>query len=171
MPADASPPIPPAFDQLREHPGAAPGEIPGMPEHPAEVPGPRDPRSVRHALAVMLALTTCAVLAGATSLLAAGELATLNGYAATAARQHLPALAAVDVAMTEPSPQAARDYLAKAGPLDYPVGVDATGQVADGYGVQDQPWLALVDRTGKITWSNPGWLPLPDLIKAAQARS
>ena len=131
-----------------------PGEIPGLLERLAEVPGPRDPRGVRHALVVMLALTTCAVLAGATSLLAAGELATLNGYAATAARQHLPALAAVDVAMTEPSPQAARDYLAKAGPFDYPVGVDATGQVADGYGVQDQPWLALVDRTGKITWSN-----------------
>ncbi|WP_406326767.1 transposase family protein [Streptomyces sp. NBC_00203] len=34
---------------------------------------PRDPRGVRHALVVMLALTACAVLAGATSLPAVGE--------------------------------------------------------------------------------------------------
>ncbi|MFC9633386.1 transposase [Streptomyces mirabilis] len=57
MPADASWPIPLAFDRLREHPGAVPGEIPGLQERLAEVPGPRDPRGVRHALVVMLALT------------------------------------------------------------------------------------------------------------------
>ncbi|MFB6634857.1 transposase family protein [Streptomyces sp. NPDC056362] len=38
-----------------------------------EVPDPRDPRGVRHRLAVVLALTACAVLAGAISLLAVGE--------------------------------------------------------------------------------------------------
>ncbi|MGW7439871.1 transposase family protein [Streptomyces sp. NPDC054849] len=37
------------------------------------MPDTRDPRGVRHALVVMLALTACAVLAGATSLLAVGE--------------------------------------------------------------------------------------------------
>ncbi|WP_445045484.1 ISAs1 family transposase [Streptomyces sp. SAS_272] len=37
------------------------------------MPDPRDPRGVRHALAVVLALAACAVLAGATSLLAVGE--------------------------------------------------------------------------------------------------
>ena len=73
MPAGASSPIPLAFDQLREHPGAVPGEIPALLERLAEVPDPRDPRGVRHALVVMLALTACAVLAGATSLLAVGE--------------------------------------------------------------------------------------------------
>lgn len=73
MPADAASPIPPAFDQLREHPGAVPEEIPGLLERLAEVPDPRDPRGVRHALVVVLALTACAVLAGATSLLAVGE--------------------------------------------------------------------------------------------------
>ncbi|MFF7595429.1 ISAs1 family transposase [Streptomyces mirabilis] len=54
-------------------PGAVPGEIPGLLERLAEVPDPRDPRGVRHALVVMLALTACAVLAGATSLPAVGE--------------------------------------------------------------------------------------------------
>ncbi|WP_223281452.1 transposase family protein [Streptomyces antnestii] len=73
MPADASSPIPLAFDQLREHPGAVPEEIPGLRERLAEVPDPRDPRGVRHALVAVLALTACAVLAGATSLPAVGE--------------------------------------------------------------------------------------------------
>ncbi|MEU9181719.1 ISAs1 family transposase [Streptomyces sp. NPDC048550] len=47
-----------------------PEEIPGLLERLAEVPDPRDPRGVRVAV---LALTACAVLAGATSLLAVGE--------------------------------------------------------------------------------------------------
>ncbi|MFJ8551241.1 transposase family protein [Streptomyces sp. NPDC093676] len=45
----------------------------GLLERLAEVPDPRDPRGVRHALAVVLALAACAVLARATSLLAVGE--------------------------------------------------------------------------------------------------
>nr|WP_307713740.1 ISAs1 family transposase [Streptomyces sp. V4I23] len=50
-----------------------PTEVPGLLQRLAEVPDPRDPRGVRHALAAVLALTACAVLAGATSLLAVGE--------------------------------------------------------------------------------------------------
>ena len=73
MPADASSLIPPALDQLRRQPEAAPGEVPGLLERLAQVPNPRDPRGVRHALVVVLALTACAVLAGATSLLAVSE--------------------------------------------------------------------------------------------------
>ncbi|MFD4945289.1 ISAs1 family transposase [Streptomyces sp. NPDC058409] len=48
-------------------------DVPGLLERLGEVPDPRDPRGVRHRLAVVLALTACAVLAGATSLLAVGE--------------------------------------------------------------------------------------------------
>ncbi|MFJ8493717.1 transposase family protein [Streptomyces sp. NPDC094038] len=73
MPADASSLIPPALDQLRENPQVGPGEVPGLLKRLAEVPNPRDPRGVRHRLAVVLALTACAVLSGATSLLAVGE--------------------------------------------------------------------------------------------------
>jgi predicted transposase YbfD/YdcC len=73
VPADASSLIPPALDQLRERPQVVPGEVPGLLERLADVPDPRDPRGVRHALAVVLALAACAVLAGATSLLAVGE--------------------------------------------------------------------------------------------------
>jgi hypothetical protein len=46
--------------------------VPGLLERLAQVPDPRDPRGVRHAPAVVLVLTACAVLAGATSLLAVG---------------------------------------------------------------------------------------------------
>lgn len=73
MPADASSLIPPALDQLREGSRVGPEEVPSLLERLAEVPDPRDPRGVRHRLAVVLALTACAVLAGATSLLAVGE--------------------------------------------------------------------------------------------------
>ncbi|GAA2952303.1 ISAs1 family transposase [Streptomyces erythrogriseus] len=73
MPADASSAIPLALDQLREQLDVGPEEVPSLLERLAQVPDPRDPRGVRHALAVVLALTACAVLAGATSLLAVGE--------------------------------------------------------------------------------------------------
>jgi predicted transposase YbfD/YdcC len=73
VPADTLSPIPPALDQLRRQPELRHEEIPGLLKQLTEVPDPRDPRGVRHALAVVLALTACAVLAGATSLLAVSE--------------------------------------------------------------------------------------------------
>ncbi|MGW4881416.1 ISAs1 family transposase [Streptomyces sp. NPDC004262] len=73
VPAAASSLTPLALDHLREQPDIGPGEVPDLLERLAQVPDPRDPRGVRHALAVVLALTACAVLAGATSLLAVGE--------------------------------------------------------------------------------------------------
>ena len=63
--------------------------------------------------------------------------------------------------MTEPSEAAVASYVRSLGPLDYPVALDKTGRVADGYGVQDQPWLVLVNAAGKITWQHDGWVTLP----------
>lgn len=81
MPVDASSLIPPALDQLRENPQVGPEEVLGLLERLAGVPDTRDPRGVRHRLAVVLAFTACAVLAGATSLLAVGEwIADAPGY-------------------------------------------------------------------------------------------
>jgi cytochrome oxidase Cu insertion factor (SCO1/SenC/PrrC family) len=99
------------------------------------------------------------------------ELTGLNGYAKAAAQNHLPALTAVDETVTEPSPQAVRAYLARTGPLDYPIGLDETGRVADGYGAQDQPWLVLVSAAGKVVWSHDGWVSLTALEKAAAAHA
>jgi hypothetical protein len=73
VPVEAASPISPALARLREYPEVAPEEVPDLLERFAGVPDPRDPRGVRHALGVMPALTACAVLAGATSLLAVGE--------------------------------------------------------------------------------------------------
>jgi cytochrome oxidase Cu insertion factor (SCO1/SenC/PrrC family) len=95
------------------------------------------------------------------------ELTGLNSYVAAAAKNHLPALTAVDETVTEPSAVAVGAYLDQVGPLSYPVALDETGRVADGYGVQDQPWLVLVSAAGKVVWTHDGWLPLPALEKAA----
>ena len=97
------------------------------------------------------------------------ELTGLNTYAKAAAKSHLPALTAVDETVTEPSEATVTDYLRTLGPLDYPVALDKTGRVADGYGAQDQPWLVLVNPAGKVTWSHDGWVSLAALEKAAAA--
>jgi cytochrome oxidase Cu insertion factor (SCO1/SenC/PrrC family) len=99
------------------------------------------------------------------------ELSGLNAYATDAAKRHLPALTAVDETVTEPSVATVRDYLAQVGPLNFPVGLDETGRVADGYGVQDQPWLVLVSAAGKVVWSHDGWVSLSALEQAAAAHA
>jgi cytochrome oxidase Cu insertion factor (SCO1/SenC/PrrC family) len=97
------------------------------------------------------------------------ELTGLSGYAKAETARHLPALTAVDETVTEPSEAAVNAYLATLGPLDYQVALDTTGRVADGYGVQDQPWLVLVNAAGKVTWSHDGWLSVAAIEKAAAA--
>jgi cytochrome oxidase Cu insertion factor (SCO1/SenC/PrrC family) len=88
------------------------------------------------------------------------ELTGANSYVAAARREGLPPLTAVDETVVEPSAAAIRSYLNGLGArLDYPVGLDATGRVADGYQVQDQPWFALVSAAGKVVWAHDGWLP------------
>ncbi len=92
-----------------------------------------------------------------------------NAYVAAARRDGLPQLTAVDETVVEPSAQAVRAYLNSLGtPLSYPVALDTTGRVADGYGVQDQPWLDLVSASGKVLWSHDGWLPSTALIAAVR---
>ena len=99
------------------------------------------------------------------------ELTGLNAYVKAAASRHLPPLTAIDETVTEPSAGTVTRYLRTLPPLRYPVALDGTGRVADGYGVQDQPWLTLVNAAGKITWTHDGWLPLPALEKAAAAHA
>ena len=82
----------------------------------------------------------------------------------------LPPLVGVDEAVSEPSPGAARAHLQGLGwPLSYPVALDTTGRLADGYGVQDQPWFALTSATGKVIWSHDGWLPVSSLEAVKKA--
>jgi cytochrome oxidase Cu insertion factor (SCO1/SenC/PrrC family) len=83
----------------------------------------------------------------------------LGEYARAATGAGLPALVAVDEEAAEPSAAAVRGYLASIGkPLGYPVALDPTGRLADGYGVQDQPWFVLTSAAGRIMWKHDGWL-------------
>ena len=93
----------------------------------------------------------------------------LSQYARAAPGAGLPDLVAVDEAASEPSVTTVRSYLASLGTsLGYPVALDTTGRLADGYGVQDQPWYVLTSSTGKIIWKHDGWIPVSDLTASVR---
>jgi len=96
------------------------------------------------------------------------HLSALSRYARAARHGKLPQLIAIDEAATEPSPGTAYFYLQRLGNLGYPVALDTTGRLADGYGVQDQPWFVLTSPSGKIVWKHDGWLPVSALKAAAR---
>ena len=103
-----------------------------------------------------------------------GQLQALNRYAANAQRAKLPALTAVDEGSVEPSPCALASILGSLPrPPSYPVGIDTSGRVADGYEVEGQPWFVLTSATGTILWywnvDTQGWLSTAKL--AAQVRA
>ncbi|MEJ2010298.1 MAG: SCO family protein [Acidobacteriota bacterium] len=87
------------------------------------------------------------------------KLATLDSYAALARRRHWPSPVAIDEMTTEPSPAEARQVLTPlAAALHTPILEDASGRIADGYHVQDLPWIVLTSPSGKLLWSHDGWL-------------
>jgi cytochrome oxidase Cu insertion factor (SCO1/SenC/PrrC family) len=98
------------------------------------------------------------------------QLEALNRYQAVAKREGLPPLVAIDEAGVEASPQALGQFLhALPHPLSYPVVVDRTGTVADGYRVQDSPWLELVSGRGRFLFYEDlavkGWPTLKQLLR------
>ena len=79
------------------------------------------------------------------------QLEALNRYQAAATRKGLPPLVAIDEGGVEASPQALPRLLhSLPHRLSYPVAVDHSGTVADGYRVQDSPWLELVSDKGRF---------------------
>jgi cytochrome oxidase Cu insertion factor (SCO1/SenC/PrrC family)/thiol-disulfide isomerase/thioredoxin len=100
----------------------------------------------------------------------ARQLEELSRYQVLSARDHLPALAAIDEGTVEPSTTALTRLLRTLPrPLSYPVAVDPAGQVADGYEVQDEPWLELTSASGRILWyddpNNAGWPTVRALVR------
>ena len=100
----------------------------------------------------------------------ASQLEALDAYQTAAARDRLPSLIAVDVASVEPSTRALSQFLYRlTHPLSYPVAIDQSGRVADGYRVLDQPWLELVSPNGRFLWyydvSAAGWPKLSTLVR------
>jgi cytochrome oxidase Cu insertion factor (SCO1/SenC/PrrC family)/thiol-disulfide isomerase/thioredoxin len=86
----------------------------------------------------------------------------LNAYARGAAATKLPQLVAIDEGTVEPSATALPRLLHQLkSPPRYPIAIDASGRVADGYGVQDEPWVVLVSKSGTPLWyqdiSTAGW--------------
>jgi len=108
----------------------------------------------------------------------AGQLDALNRYQAIAARSGLPPLTAVDETSVEPSSSTLTTFLRglpKA--LSYPVAIDRSGELADGYEVLGLPWFVLVSPTGQFLYyrevSTAGWPSTSVLVryvKAALAR-
>jgi cytochrome oxidase Cu insertion factor (SCO1/SenC/PrrC family) len=104
----------------------------------------------------------------------ARQLETLNGYVGAARRDGLPSLVAVDEDKVEPSPDALPRFVhGLPHPLRYPVVVDRSGRFADGYRVQDSPYLELVSSGGRLVFARDiavnGWPTLRALL--AQART
>jgi thiol-disulfide isomerase/thioredoxin len=102
------------------------------------------------------------------------QLEELDRYQSAAAGAGLPKLDAVDERVVEPSSSALPRFLSTLpAPLSYPVAIDQTGRVADGYGVQDEPWLVLISSSGRILWyydvSTTGWLSRSELAKRVRA--
>lgn len=110
----------------------------------------------------------------------ARQLEQLNRYVDARRRQSkLPTLQAIDEGSVEPGPSALRSFLSGLGHrLAYRLAVDRTGRLADGYEVQDEPWLVLTSASGRIAWyhdiSTSGWLGVAALereIRAALVRA
>jgi cytochrome oxidase Cu insertion factor (SCO1/SenC/PrrC family)/thiol-disulfide isomerase/thioredoxin len=81
------------------------------------------------------------------------QLETLDAYQRSSASAHLPELTAVDETSLEPSPASLTRFLATLPhALSYPVAIDQTGRLADGYEAQDEPWLVLSSGTGRLLW-------------------
>jgi len=98
----------------------------------------------------------------------AADLDELNTYSRAAPARGLPPITAIDEGSVEPSPGALPTFIdGLAQPLRYPVGIDQTGSVADGYQVQGEPWFVLTNAAGKIVWDQEvytqGWPTLTRL--------
>jgi hypothetical protein len=102
------------------------------------------------------------------------QLEALNRYQAAAKRDGLPPLVAIDEAGVEASPQSLPSFLQRLPrPLSYPVAVDHSGRVADGYRVQDSPWLELVSGSGRFLFYEDlavkGFPTTPQLVAKVHA--
>ena len=103
----------------------------------------------------------------------------LGAYQAQASRAHLPPLTAVDEGSLEPQPGSLTSFLSTLPhPLAFPVGIDRSGRIADGYEVQDEPWLVLTSANGQLLWyydvsvgGMPSTATITRQVRAALARS
>ena len=100
-----------------------------------------------------------------------GELQGLAHYQREALRRGWPTVVVVDESQTETSPGALSPLLARAGggALGFPVVADTSGRLADGYGVEDLPWIEVTTPGGQVGYRHDGWLPAASLARTAAA--
>ncbi len=103
-----------------------------------------------------------------------GHMLALDAYQRAAAHSGMPELTAVDEQPVEPSAAALPQFLAGLpGHLSYPVGVDRSGRLADGYGVSALPFLEVTSATGRVLWywnvSVAGWPSTSALLADVRA--
>jgi cytochrome oxidase Cu insertion factor (SCO1/SenC/PrrC family) len=99
------------------------------------------------------------------------ELRALAAYQREALRRGWPTVVAVDETPTETSPADLARVLTSSGgaTLGYPVVADTSGRLADGYGVQDLPWIELISASGQIRYHHDGWVPEATLARLPAA--
>ena len=97
------------------------------------------------------------------------ELRALASYQREAVRHGWPSVVALDETQAESNAAALPKLLATAGGgrLGYPVAADSSGRIADGYGVQDLPWIEIISPAGRVVFQHDGWLPASALARAA----
>ena len=95
------------------------------------------------------------------------QLQALDRYQREALARGWPTVVAIDEIPAEPARDALARLLRQAGPLSYPVVADTSGRVADGYRVQDLPWIELTTISGHIRVRHDGWLSTGSLARAA----
>jgi len=98
------------------------------------------------------------------------QLQALDRYQHEAIQHGWPTVVAVDETKSETTPGALPQLLARtgAGKLSYPIVADTSGRVADGYGVQDIPWVAVISPAGKVSYKHDGWVSVAALAQAAK---
>ena len=102
------------------------------------------------------------------------QLQALTRYQHEAIQHGWPTVVAVDETKSETTPAALPQLLARTGvtKLDYPIVADTSGRVADGYGVQDIPWVEVITPAGKIIYKHDGWVSAAALAQqAARAKA
>ncbi|MDE3069161.1 MAG: redoxin domain-containing protein [Acidobacteriota bacterium] len=102
------------------------------------------------------------------------RLAALGRYAGLAKARGLPGPIAVDEAPVEPDPGALARFTASLrAPLPFPIAIDATGRLADLYGIEEEPWTVLTSQAGATLWYSDtavaGWLGSGQLVRQVSA--
>lgn len=107
----------------------------------------------------------------------AGGLENLKRYQSSAVRDGLPQLTGIDEGSVEPRGALSSFLKSLPAPLNYPVAIDSSGRLADGYEVDGQPWLMVLNSTGQIAFyysvAALGWpttAKLEHLVKIALKR-